>query len=180
MRPFVYRLARAVGVGGRVRNDDAGVTIEAFGDGASLRRFLALLEARPPAAARLDELRCERIAPEAAGDFAIVESQPAGALSPRVSIPADLATCPDCLRELFDPGDRRFRYPFINCTNCGPRLTIIEDIPYDRSKTTMRDFDMCPDCQAEYDDPSDRRFHAQPIACPECGPQVWLELPVYA
>ncbi len=174
MRPFVYRLARAVGVGGRVRNDDAGVTIEAFGDGASLRRFLALLEAEPPAAARLDELRCERIAPEAAGDFAIVESQPAGAPSPRVSIPADLATCANCLRELFDPGDRRFRYPFINCTNCGPRFTLARGVPYDRALTTMASFAMCGDCRREYRDPADRRFHAEPNACPACGPQLTL------
>ena len=95
----------------------------------------------------------------------------------RVSIPADLATCPDCLREILDPADRRYRYPFTNCTNCGPRFTIAIDIPYDRPNTTMAAFAMCPSCQAEYESPSDRRFHAQPNACPACGPRLWLAGP---
>jgi hydrogenase maturation protein HypF len=160
-----------------VRNDDAGVTIEAFGDGRSLGNFLARLRAEPPPAARLDDVRCEPIAPEPVKDFAIIESEPAGTRSPRVSIPADLATCPDCLRELLDPGDRRFRYPFINCTNCGPRFTLARGVPYDRARTTMARFAMCERCRREYQDPADRRFHAEPNACPACGPQLTLVSP---
>jgi hydrogenase maturation protein HypF len=173
MRPFVYRLARSLGVQGRVRNDAGGVTIEAFASRGTLDRLLARLQAEHPPAARLEEVDCQAIAPEPVQGFRIVESEaPAG--SPRVSIPADLATCADCLRELADPADRRHRYPFTNCTSCGPRFTIARAVPYDRAVTTMAPFAMCADCRREYEDPADRRFHAEPNACPACGPQLTL------
>jgi hydrogenase maturation protein HypF len=174
MRPFVFRAARAEGIAGRVRNDVRGVTIEAFGAPTALRRFVTRLEAERPTAARFDDLVCEAIPPEPLADFRIVESEPVGAAGPRVSIPADLATCGDCLRELFDPGDRRYRYPFINCTSCGPRFTLARGVPYDRARTTMAPFALCAACRREYEDPGDRRFHAEPNACPACGPHLAL------
>ena len=177
MRPFVYRAARAEGVRGRVRNDAAGVTIEAFAEGGALARFLSRLTDERPPAARFDDVACERIAAEPAGAFVIVESEAPGAAEPRVSIPADLATCPDCLRELFDPLDRRHRYPFTNCTSCGPRFTIARGVPYDRALTTMAPFALCAACRREYEDPADRRFHAEPNACPDCGPHLTLLAP---
>ena len=175
MRPFVFRLARAAGVRGRVRNDARGVTIEAFGAAAELDAFQARLEAERPAAARFDQVEVEPLPPEPVDGFEIVESQGTAA-SPelRVSIPADLATCPDCLRELSDPSDRRHRYPFTNCTSCGPRFTIARGVPYDRALTTMAPFALCPDCRREYETPTDRRFHAEPNACPVCGPHLTL------
>jgi hydrogenase maturation protein HypF len=174
MRPFVFRAARAEGVSGRVRNDAAGVTIEAFGTADALERFLGRLSAERPAAARYDDIECSPIPSEAAGAFEIVESERPGELERRISIPADLATCPDCLRELFDPADRRHRYPFINCTSCGPRFTIARAAPYDRPQTTMAPFALCAECRREYEDPADRRFHAEPNACPTCGPHLTL------
>jgi hydrogenase maturation protein HypF len=171
-RPWVYRLARDCGVAGRVNNDGNGVTIEAFGAPAALDRFLERLRESPPPAAVLDELTWEAIPPESAPDFVIAASESGG--SPRVSIPPDLATCEECLQELFDRRDRRFRYAFINCTNCGPRYTITRDVPYDRPMTTMAAFEMCEACRAEYASPSDRRFHAEPNACPACGPVLRL------
>ena len=169
-RPWVYRLARDRGVFGRVSNDSRGVTIEAFGDGDSLEAFVASLAESPPPEACIRQLECTPIPPEPAADFAIVESRETG--ERRISIPADLPTCTQCLTELFDPADRRYRYPFINCTRCGPRFTIVRGVPYDRPATTMARFRMCPACQREYDDPLDRRFHAQPNACPACGPRL--------
>jgi hydrogenase maturation protein HypF len=169
-RPWVYRLAVEEGLSGRVRNDSLGVTIEAFGSPEALESFRRRLGAEAPPAARLHEMIAERIAPEPLAGFAIVSSAGEGAR--RVSIPPDLATCPECLRELADPSDRRHRYPFTNCTHCGPRYTIARDVPYDRPATTMAAFPMCPDCRREYDDPLDRRFHAQPLACPACGPRL--------
>ncbi|GEJ55745.1 carbamoyltransferase HypF [Anaeromyxobacter diazotrophicus] len=177
MRPFVYRVAGVEGVRGRVRNDARGVTIEAFAGAEALRRFVARLEAERPPAARFDALACERIPDEPVEGFAIVESEGAAAAAPRVSIPPDLATCPDCLRELFDPADRRYRYPFTNCTSCGPRFTIARGVPYDRALTTMAPFALCPACRREYEDPRDRRFHAEPNACPACGPHLALLAP---
>jgi hydrogenase maturation protein HypF len=177
MRPFVYRTAHAEGVRGRVRNDAGGVTIEAFADGGALARFLDRLTSERPPAARFDDLSWERIAPEPVDAFLIVESEGAGAADPRVSIPADLATCPECLRELLDPRDRRHRYPFTNCTSCGPRFTIARGVPYDRAQTTMAPFELCPACRREYEDPADRRFHAEPNACPACGPHLTLLAP---
>jgi hydrogenase maturation protein HypF len=169
-RPWVYRLALEEGIAGRVRNHSQGVTIDAFGDAESLRRFLHRLEASPPPAARIRDLSSQAIPAEAGAGFAILESQARGGR--RVSIPPDLATCPECVREVLDPADRRHRYPFTNCTNCGPRFTILRDVPYDRAATTMASFSMCPECRREYEAATDRRFHAEPNACPECGPRL--------
>jgi hydrogenase maturation protein HypF len=171
-RPWVYRLAREEEIRGRVRNDGAGVTIEAFGSPTALSRFVKRIGTEAPPAARVLELREQGIGVEPVPDFAIVASSDDGAR--RVSIPPELATCPDCLREIFDPGDRRFRYAFTNCTSCGPRYTIARDAPYDRPATTMATFSMCAACRREYENPLDRRFHAQPNACPACGPRLRL------
>jgi len=175
MRPFVYRLARGEGLGGRVWNDAGGVTIEAFGRPEALERLVARLRAELPAAARIDEQVADPIPARPGEGFLIVESEEGGGV--RLALPPDLATCPDCLRELWDPADRRFRYPFVNCTACGPRFTIARDVPYDRRATTMAPFDLCADCAREYGDPADRRFHAEPNACPRCGPRVRLAGP---
>ena len=173
-RPWVFRIAHELGIAGRVRNHARGVTVEAFGDAAVLDRLVARLRApSPPAQVR--DLVAEPIPFEPASDFVIAHSAEGG---PRaLSIPPDLATCPDCARELADPADRRYRYAFTNCTACGPRFTIAFGVPYDRPATTMALFVMCPACQREYDDPRDRRFHAQPNACPVCGPQLALWSP---
>ncbi|HWQ05488.1 MAG TPA: carbamoyltransferase HypF [Longilinea sp.] len=171
-RPFVYSLAVHNGLAGWVRNTSSGVEIEISGPPASVEIFCKTLQNNPPPLARIDEIFSETITPNGARKFEILDSKP----QPGDFIPVspDMATCPDCRRELFDPSDRRYRYPFINCTNCGPRFTIIKDIPYDRHQTTMAPFTMCTACESEYHDPLNRRFHAQPVACPECGPQVWF------
>ena len=178
MRPFVYRLAHECAVGGRVHNHAGGVTVEAFGSRAALDTFEARLRSERPPAARVRGLAAEVVPFDAtaAAAFVIVESR--GADERRVTIPPDLATCPACLAEVHDPLDRRHRYPFTNCTDCGPRFTIARDVPYDRAATTMAPFAMCPACRREYDDPGDRRFHAEPNACPRCGPRVFLLDPV--
>jgi hydrogenase maturation protein HypF len=170
MRPWIYRIARAHGVTGRVWNQVSGVTIEAFADRGTLEAFVRALEADSPPAAVIDTLDAGVIPPEHAEAFVIIESSRGAGR--RVSIPPDLATCADCAAEIADPSDRRFRYPFSTCTNCGPRFTIATDVPYDRSATTMARFTMCPACQREYDDPLDRRFHAEPNACRVCGPRL--------
>ena len=171
-RPFAYRLAREERLTGHVRNDDRGVRLEVEGDPAAVERFMWRLEREAPPLAEIQ--RVERRAMPLVNDseFRIVDSVRGGVADAPVT--ADSATCEDCLAELFDPADRRYRYPFINCTNCGPRFTIIAGIPYDRPMTTMAGFEMCEECRREYDDPADRRFHAQPNACPACGPRVWL------
>ncbi len=172
-RPFVYNLAARLGLTGWVRNTSAGVDIEVDGAQEALDAFVKALRDEAPALARIDEFTASFRGPNGFNKFEILHSEAiAEAFQP---ISPDVAICDDCLRELFDPQDRRYRYPFINCTNCGPRFTIIEDIPYDRPKTTMAQFKLCPDCAREYADPANRRFHAQPVACPVCGPQVWLE-----
>jgi hydrogenase maturation protein HypF len=171
-RPWVYRLALEEGLSGRVRNDGRGVTIEAFGRPEALAAFLRRIETEAPPAADVREVRDFGIPAADVAGFAIVESDDGG--SRRVSIPPDLAACPQCLEETADPADRRHGYPFTNCTHCGPRFTIARDVPYDRPATTMAGFTMCAECRREYEDPADRRFHAQPIACPACGPQVRL------
>jgi hydrogenase maturation protein HypF len=174
-RPFVHRLALANRVTGRVRNNGVGATIDIFGARDALERFCRQLVLDQPPAAKLTAVGWSPIALESCHSFEIGPSDPAD--ERRVSIPADIATCAECLIELSDPGDRRYRYPFINCTNCGPRFTIALDLPYDRCATTMAPFPMCPECRREYEDPRDRRFHAQPIACPACGPRLWLADP---
>jgi len=171
-RPFVYRIAVREGLGGFVWNDSRGVTIEVEGGAAALGRFEKALGNELPPLATILTLERETIAPAGEREFRIEKSRTLESRSALVT--PDSATCRECLDEMFDAGDRRHRYPFINCTNCGPRYTIIEDIPYDRPKTTMRKFKMCPKCQAEYDDPLSRRFHAQPNACPVCGPRLSL------
>lgn len=172
-RPFVYNLAARLGVKGWVNNTSAGVDIHAEGDEATLQAFIEKLSGEKPALAVIDQFTVRETAPEDFTTFDIQHSTAIeGAFQP---ISPDVSICPDCLRELFDPSDRRYRYPFINCTNCGPRFTIIQDIPYDRPKTTMAGFPLCPDCEKEYKDPANRRFHAQPVACPVCGPKVWIE-----
>jgi hydrogenase maturation protein HypF len=173
-RPWVYRLAHELGVGGRVRNHARGVTIEAFGSEAALAALIARLR-EPALPARVRDLVAEAIPAEVVDDFVIEHSAAGGARA--LSIPPDLATCPACARELRDGGDRRHGYAFTNCTACGPRFTIATDVPYDRPATTMAPFVMCPACQREYDDPHDRRFHAQPNACPVCGPRLALWAP---
>jgi hydrogenase maturation protein HypF len=172
-RPFVYALALRHGLKGWVRNTSAGVDIQVDGAPNALSAFIEQLRSEAPPLARIDRLDYEYCLPNGFSDFEIIVSQPIpGAFQP---ISPDFSICADCLAEMFDPADRRYRYPFTNCTNCGPRFTIIEDIPYDRPNTTMAAFTMCPDCAAEYRNPLDRRFHAQPIACPTCGPHLWLE-----
>ena len=171
-RPLVYRLAREEGLTGSVRNEAKGVTIEVFGPHNAMDRFVARIAAEAPPAARLERVQASPVAFERRAGFEIAASS--GGVLRRVSIAADIATCDECFAEIFDPHDRRFGYAFANCTNCGPRFTIANDIPYDRSATTMAAFQMCPDCRREYDDPANRRFHAEPNACPKCGPRLLL------
>ena len=172
-RPFVYALATRLGLAGLVGNDMDGVFAEVEGFPSAVREFLSALERDAPPLARVDRVTATPMAPAGtSSSFEIVASEPAGRR--RILIAADTATCADCLRELADPGDRRFRYPFINCTNCGPRFTIVRDVPYDRPLTTMAGFPMCVQCAAEYHDPANRRFHAQPACCPACGPRLTL------
>ncbi|HEY2108207.1 MAG TPA: carbamoyltransferase HypF [Candidatus Binataceae bacterium] len=171
-RPFIYALARRLGLGGYVANDQRGVIIEVEGDPALVHEFIARAQNDAPVLASVDGLSTTRIAALGEGEFSIVGSRAEG---PRQTLIApDTATCADCLREIFDRCDRRYRYPFTNCTNCGPRFTIIRDTPYDRPFTTMAGFAMCALCAREYHDPGDRRFHAQPISCPDCGPRLRL------
>lgn len=173
-RPFVFGLAERYGLTGWVRNSSSGVDIEIDGAPAALDAFTRALTAELPPLARVDRLETTGRPPDGFTRFDILESKPVpGAFQP---ISPDMTICLDCLRELFDPADRRYRYPFINCTNCGPRYTIIRDIPYDRPLTTMAGFPLCEQCAAEYANPRDRRFHAQPVACPVCGPRLWLEV----
>jgi hydrogenase maturation protein HypF len=172
-RPFVYRLATEEELAGSIGNDTDGVSIEVEGPQQKIEAFLSRLNSEMPPLARIDSITARDLPPKGDASFSILPSHVTGQVS--TGIPADAATCADCLRELFDSQDRRYRYPFLNCTNCGPRFTITRRIPYDRPQTSMAKFAMCPACQAEYDDPLNRRFHAQPNACWECGPRVWLE-----
>ena len=171
-RPFVYRLAGDLRLPGWVMNSAQGIFIEAEGEQDVLRKFLLRLEKERPARAYIQSLECSFLDPAGFTVFEIRESDAAGERCALV-LP-DIAVCPDCLREILDPADRRFRYPFTNCTNCGPRFSIIEALPYDRAHTSMRSFEMCSACKEEYNDPRNRRFHAQPNACPECGPRLEL------
>ncbi|HTQ57425.1 MAG TPA: carbamoyltransferase HypF [Bryobacteraceae bacterium] len=169
-RPFVYNLAQRCGLAGYVLNSSAGVIVEAEGAASVLDGFIESLRREAPPLARIEEMLVAAIDPRGESQFVIRESEPeAGEF---VLVSPDVATCPDCCRDFSDPQNRRYGYAFTNCTNCGPRYTIIRDIPYDRPNTTMAGFRMCAACQAEYDDPRDRRFHAQPNACPDCGPRL--------
>jgi hydrogenase maturation protein HypF len=174
-RPYVYRLAGELGVAGHVLNDSRGVVVEVEAPAETVERFLARLPLEAPPLATVERVTAEQLEELGEEGFSIRESPTGG--EPRAAVTPDSATCDDCLAELFDPADRRFRYPFTNCTNCGPRFTIVRDVPYDRPSTTMAGFAMCDVCRAEYQDPADRRFHAQPNACPECGPAVRLAYP---
>jgi len=171
-RPFIYALANRHLLTGTVKNTSKGVEIEIQGEPDSIEIFIRDILKKTPPLAIIDEITSKEIPVGDDISFSIIESLRSD--QARTLISPDISTCDDCLNELFTPSDRRYRYPFINCTNCGPRFSIIKDIPYDRSSTTMNVFDMCPDCKAEYSDPSDRRFHAQPDACSVCGPQISL------
>ena len=171
-RPFIYRLAKEYNLKGWVLNTSSSVEIEVEGEKESIERFISDIKTKAPPVARIERIEVEDSAPNNYRDFLIKESKEESGYQ---LISPDIAVCEDCLRELFNPKDRRYRYPFINCTNCGPRFTIIRDIPYDRKNTTMDKFRMCKDCEREYNDPLNRRFHAQPNACPICGPRLWIE-----
>jgi hydrogenase maturation protein HypF len=166
-RPWVWKTATRLGLTGTVRNNFDGVRIELFGDP---ELFFQALENDPPPLSRIDAVHTSEIDFQTLEDFRILESETGGEALLRIS--PDIAVCDDCRNELFDPSDRRFQYPFINCVNCGPRFSIIENLPYDRPQTSMQVFPMCPACEAEYTDPANRRYHAQPIACPDCGPKM--------
>lgn len=173
-RPFVYGLARRLDLRGWVRNTSGGVEILVEGERLQVERFVRGLKTEAPPLARIDSISIQSDLPET--DLQTFDIQPStvvqGSFQP---VSPDVAICADCERELFDPDDRRYLYPFINCTHCGPRFTIIKDLPYDRPSTTMADFALCDSCRREYEDPLDRRFHAQPVACPDCGPRVYLQ-----
>jgi hydrogenase maturation protein HypF len=171
-RPFVFRLAEEMRLSGWVNNSAQGVFLEVEGPKPDLERFLLRLEAEKPPRSFIQSLEASWLDTVGYPGFEIRQSQAGG--SKTALVLPDIATCPDCLRDIFEPGNRRFGYPFTNCTNCGPRFSIIESLPYDRANTSMKSFVMCPQCQAEYDDPRDRRFHAQPNACPICGPHLEL------
>ncbi|HEX9047945.1 MAG TPA: acylphosphatase, partial [Verrucomicrobiae bacterium] len=169
-RPFVHRLATDLALTGWVNNSPQGVCIEAEGERQLLERFLQRLHTDKPLHSFIQGCETAWLDPRGFTQFEIRASTRNGGRTAFV-LP-DIATCPDCLREIFDPRNRRYRYPFTNCTHCGPRFSIIEALPYDRLNTSMKQFKMCGACQAEYDDPRNRRFHAQPNACPDCGPQL--------
>ncbi len=175
-RPFVYRLARTFLIKGWVLNGVDGVHIHAEGEEKHIDEFVMAISEEAPAAARVKKITMAEVPLEGFTDFEIRYSDDA-ATEKTTLVSPDLATCDDCVRELFDPANRRYRYPFINCTNCGPRFTIIRSLPYDRPATSMADFPMCRGCASEYVDPADRRFHAQPNACFECGPHLSWYVP---
>src|ERR1017187_3973815 len=175
-RPFVHNLAGKLGLAGYVLNSSAGLVTEAEGPAEAVDRFAEAIGTEAPPLAWIQEMTAEDLPLEGGKNFEIrhsaVETGEFALISP------DVATCPECLRDCRQPGNRRFGYPFTNCTNCGPRYTIIRDIPYDRASTTMAPFHMCEECQREYDDPDNRRFHAQPNACPVCGPSITGNMPL--
>jgi hydrogenase maturation protein HypF len=173
-RPFIYNLAKTHQLNGWVRNSASGVDIEVGGSAKNITAFLHQISTSAPPLAQIDSIETQELIVPRCDEFKIIHSEDQS--SDFIPVSPDVAICEDCKIELLDPQDNRFRYPFINCTNCGPRFSIIEDIPYDRPYTTMSGFEMCPRCRSEYENPTDRRFHAQPIACPDCGPQVWIEV----
>ncbi len=172
-RPFIYSLAKKKSLKGQVLNNSIGVLIDVEGEECKITQFISELKKNPPPLSNIESIEFHNYEHAVNySEFRIVESQSNGAKFMPIS--ADIATCDDCLHEMFDKNNRRFRYPFINCTNCGPRFTIIENVPYDRAQTTMRDFEMCDACRSEYENPLDRRFHAEPTACAYCGPKLFL------
>ena len=172
-RPFIFSQAKRRALKGRVLNNTTGVLIDVEGETGAIGQFIDEITSSPPPLSVIESVeRLDNLTPANYDDFRIVESDADGVKF--IPLSADIATCGDCLKELFDAADRRYLYPFINCVNCGPRFTIIEDVPYDRDKTTMREFAMCEACRAEYNSPLDRRFHAEPTACPTCGPRLFL------
>ncbi|MCA1786574.1 MAG: carbamoyltransferase HypF, partial [Desulfobacteraceae bacterium] len=171
-RPFLFALAAKHRITGEVSNTAGGVLARVEGRRGNLEQFVDGITADPPILARVDQVRITSVPVKGFSGFHIIASRPADSRATLIS--PDVCVCNDCLTEMHDTGDRRYGYPFINCTNCGPRFTIIRDIPYDRPETSMKDFVMCPDCRSEYEDPANRRFHAQPNACPVCGPQVFV------
>ncbi len=174
-RPYVHRLATRHDLAGFVLNDGEGVVIEVEGGASAIAAFAGALRSEAPELASIATVEVEPRPARREGGFEILAS-PQGAAGRTALIPPDVATCDDCVRELFDPADRRYRYPFVNCTSCGPRFTIVTAVPYDRPNTTMAGFPLCDDCRSEYEDPADRRFHAEPIACPACGPRLSMPL----
>src|SRR5450759_4882723 len=174
-RAFVFNLAERFGLSGVVQNLTGEVLVEAQGESATLDAFAVALISDAPPLARPRLLSCQSISLRELDGFEILLS--AVAAQPNIHIPPDYFLCDDCRREMRDPRDARYRYPFINCTQCGPRYTLITRMPYDRPNTTMADFELCPRCRAEYEDPHNRRFHAQPLACPVCGPHLSFEAP---
>jgi hydrogenase maturation protein HypF len=172
-RPAVHRLATSLGLGGFVRNGPEGVVIEVEGLDGSVQAFVERLPRSLPPLARIDGMDTGALAPTGQATFSVLASQEGRRA--RALVPADSALCPDCRTEMDDPLDRRYRYPFTTCTNCGPRFTLVRSLPYDRERTSMACFPLCPACSREYEDPADRRFHAEPVCCPECGPRLWLE-----
>ncbi len=173
-RPTVWRLANECCLTGDVLNDGGGVVVRVWGESDQVERFVSRLETEAPSLSQISSIERHPIADHARRpDHFRIEKSVGNTV--QTGVVPDAATCPACLNETFDPAERRYRYPFTNCTHCGPRLSIVQEIPYDRAHTSMREFEMCPDCATDYDDAQDRRFHAQPIACPHCGPHVWLE-----
>ena len=172
-RPYVYRLAEEHHLAGWVKNTSQGVVVEVEGLAAAVEEFLRRLPREAPALARVEGITVQDSSPLGERSFVILESEHLPGTE--AVIPPDVGLCEACAREIRDPGDRRCGYPFTNCTDCGPRFTLIRQVPYDRRQTTMAVFAMCPACREEYENPRDRRFHAEPVACPECGPVAWLE-----
>lgn len=170
-RPFIYNLAKSLDINGYVTNTSGGVIIEA--EGERLDEFLESIQTQCPPLAKIDNIETQGMPPKGYEGFSIIESVDKGSFT---LISPDIAICDDCLREMLDPSDRRYLYPFINCTNCGPRYSITKKVPYDRPNTTMSVFNMCPQCLSEYNDPSNRRFHAQPNACFKCGPHLEFQI----
>jgi hydrogenase maturation protein HypF len=170
-RPFLYRLASDLGLAGRLRNDGEVVTVRLEGPPGALRDFLHRLAREAPPLSRIESVDVRWTPAEGLQDLRIEESDVSR--RPSALVPADVATCDACLREMDDPGNRRHGHPFINCTDCGPRYTLIRQMPYDRSRTAMAGFPLCPECAKEYRDPASRRFHAEVVACPRCGPRLW-------
>ncbi|WP_300369417.1 acylphosphatase, partial [Hydrogenimonas sp.] len=173
-RPAIYRYATELGLMGFVRNDADGVTIEVEGEEESLKTFLDRLGSNPPPLARIDTIATEQIEVRKDKCFVIFQSHQSD--DKTIAVSPDISICDACVSEMADPSNRRYRYPFINCTDCGPRYTITKTVPYDRSNTSMAKFDMCEACRKEYENPLDRRYHAQPIACRSCGPSLSLWL----